>query len=133
MSLYAYTLSDCLLAKCGQAERAIQRTHKDCTDLKDRYRRRFLVWKRLYQLVHPACISLSLRALEFSGYDTMLMDYKNRNAALEQELEDRKIATDELEVQFELDYDELLRDFSALTKELAAMTKRMAWMEAMLS
>lgn len=124
MSLYAYTLSDCLLAKCGQAERAIQRTHKDCTDLKDRYRRRFLVWKRLYQLVHPACISLSLRALEFSGYDTMLMDYKNRNAALEQELEDRKIATDELEVQFEQDYTELLDQLAKLMKLLPVERRR---------
>ena len=124
MSLYAYTLSDCLLAKCGQAERAIQRTHKDCTDLKAKYRRRFLVWKRLYQLVHPACISLSLRALEFSGYDTMLMDYKNRNAALEQELEDRKIATDELEVQFEADYTELLDELAKLMKLLPVERRR---------
>lgn len=124
MSLYAYTLSDCLLAKCGQAERAIQRTHKDCTDLKDKYRRRFLVWKRLYQLVHPACISLSLRALEFSGYDAMLMDYKNRNAALEQELEDRKIATDELEVQFEADYTELLDQLAKLMKLLPVERRR---------
>lgn len=124
MSLYAYTLSDCLLAKCGQAERAIQRTHKDCTDLKDKYRRRFLVWKRLYQLVHPACISLSLRALEFSGYDTMLMDYKNRNAALEQELEDRKTATDELEVQFEADYTELLDQLAKLMKLLPVERRR---------